>query len=185
VPYEGHDEHFPIGSSPEAAKFTILKEKCPNRRGVDMVLQSCGGNRVEFSDFVARASKGEFSAAWIVGGYVKPWVDKQIAHIAEKIGFLIMQDLFENELTAAAQIVLPACSWAEREGSFVNADGLLQPFERAVNPPEGARRDGQYLYEIAGFSGLFNADRVREMMAERLPAFAMAYAPPEEPVHAH
>jgi predicted molibdopterin-dependent oxidoreductase YjgC len=96
-----------------------------------------------------------------------------------------VQDLFENELTAAGQVLLPACAWAERDGSYVNADGIIQPFERAVNPPEGAKRDGQYLYEIAGFTGLYRADLVRELMAESIPAFANVYVAPEEPVHAH
>ena len=97
----------------------------------------------------------------------------------------MVQDLFENDLMAGAAIVLPACAWVEREGSFVNAAGLLQPFDRAIDPPDGARRDGQYLYEIAGFAGLYSGERVRELMAAAMPAFAEAYVPPGMPVHAH
>lgn len=185
VPMEGENQQFPVGAKGDAVRFTILKEKCPNRRGVEMVLQAAGGDVVTFEQFTERCGKGEFSAAWIVGGYPKPWVDKNTAKIAANIELLIFQDLFENELMAGAAIVLPSCAWVEREGSFVNAGGLVQSFERAIDPPEGARRDGQYLYEIAGFSGLYTGERVRELMAASLPVFAKAYAPPELPVHAH
>ena len=185
VPLEGEDQRFPAGATGEAAKFTILKEKCPNRRGIETVLEAAGGTTLTFEEFVERSTKGEFSAAWIVGGYPKAWVDKSTAKIAGKLELLVVQDIFENELTAAAAIVLPACAWVEREGSFVNAAGLVQPFERAINPPQGARRDGQYLYEIAGFHGLYDAERVRELMNEASLAMAAAYDAPEMPAHAH
>ena len=185
VPYEGSDQHFPAESPADTAKFTILREKCPNRRGVEMVLASAGGAQLGFRALVEKAGKGEFSAVWIAGGYLGPWLEPSAAKMAEKVQFLVVQDLFENQLTETATVVLPACAWAEREGSFVNATGLVQPFERATNPPEGARRDGQYLYEIAGFSGLYDAERVREMMAGLISDFAAAYVPPAEPLHAH
>ena len=86
---------------------------------------------------------------------------------------------------AGAAIILPACAWVEREGSFVNAAGLVQRFEHAIDPPDGARRDGQYLYEIAGYQGLYNAERVCEMMAETIPAFAEVCGVPALPGHAH
>jgi len=73
----------------------------------------------------------------------------------------------------------------EREGSFMNAGGLLQAFDRAIDPPDGARGDGQYLFAIAGFRGLYTGARVRELMAETMPAFAEAYVAPTEPLYAH
>ncbi len=185
VPVEGEDQHFPAGATGEAVKFTILKEKCPNRRGIEMLLKATGGTTLTFEQFVERSTRGEFSAAWIVGGYPKAWVDRNTAKIAGKFELLVVQDIFENDLTAAAAIVLPACTWVEREGSFVNAAGLVQPFERAIDPPDGARRDGQYLYEIAGYHGLFDAERVRELISETSPAFAEAYDAPALAARAH
>ncbi len=185
VPMEGEDQHFPVGATGDGVKFTILKEKCPNRRGIEMLLAGAGGAVLSFEEFLEQAGQGKFSAAWIVGGYPKPWVDKKLAGLAKKIELLVVQDLFENELTSKAAIVLPACAWAERDGSFANAAGALQPFERAIDPPDGARRDGQYLYEIAGYEGLYTGERVRELMAQTLPALANARQAPPEPVHAH
>ena len=185
VPCEGEDQRFPIGATGDAVKFTILAEKCPNRRGIEMLLEAAGGPTATFAEFVERAGNGDFSAAWIVGGYPKAWVDKATAKIAANIELLVLQDIFENGFAAGAAVILPSCAWAEREGSFVNAGGLIQPFDRALEPPDGARRDGQYLYEIAGFEGLYSGERVREMMAETLPAFAKVCPTPKMPAHAH
>ena len=185
VPIEGDDQRFPVGASGDKVKFTILKEKCPNRRGIEMLLKAAGGTTLTTKEFVDRAIKGDFSAAWIVGGYPKPWVDKETAKIAGKMELFVVQDLFENELTREARIVLPACTWTEREGSFVNAGGFVQPFDRAIDAPDGAKRDGQYLYEIAGFTGLYSADCVREMMAETITDFANVCAMPTVPAPAH
>ena len=61
----------------------------------------------------------------------------------------------------------------------------LQTFDRAVNVPDGARRDGQYLYEISGLAGLFEPERVREMMAEEIGEFEQIHEPPRKPAHQH
>ena len=186
VPVEGEDERFPVGAAPDQAKFTIRSEKCPNRRGVALIAEGAGGDRCDFDEFVSRAGEGKFSAVWIVGGYPqKKWVPKELAKAAAGFELLVVQDIFPNELTAAATVVLPSCAWVERDGSFVNHAGKVQPFERAVDPPEGARRDGQYLFEITGHVGLYSGERVRELMAEELEAFRAVEEPPAVPVHQH
>jgi NADH-quinone oxidoreductase subunit G len=170
VPVEGDEQRFPVGAVGDAVKFTILNEKCPNRRGIEMLLDSSGGNVMAFEEFVERCNKGDIGAAWIVGGYPNDWAGKDLIKAAGKLDLLVVQDLLAGALSETATVVLPACSWAERDGSFVNATGLAQPFERALDPPDGARRDGQYLFELAGCSGLYSGGRVREMMAESGPA---------------
>jgi NADH-quinone oxidoreductase subunit G len=185
IPNEGPDCKFPIESDGRPPRFTIHGEKCPNRRGVELVITSAGGVTAGFEEFIDKVAGGELRAAWIVGGYPKPWVDAKAAKVADKFALWIVQDLFENAFTEAATVVLPACAWAEREGSFVNSAGVSQPFARAIDPPDGAKRDGQYLYEIAGFAGLYTGQRVREMLAAELPAVAGVYVPPAPPRYAH
>ena len=142
IPTEGQEQTFPVGAAGNAVKFRIPAEKCPNRRGVEAVLDQAGGSRYGFKQFVDGAVKDEFSGAWIVGGYPKPWIDKETAKIASHLALMVVQDLFESELAGAAAIVLPACSWAEREGSFMNEGGILQPFERAIIPRKALAATG-------------------------------------------
>ncbi len=185
VPMVGEPQYFPVGADEAAAKFTILQEKCPNRRGVEMVLEGAGGNVVAHDAFFKSVGDGTLSGVWMVGGYPQAWVEKDHAKAIAKATLLVVQDMLPNALTESAEILLPACAWVEREGSFANSAGLIQPFERAVDPPDGAMRDGQYLYEVAGFEGLYRAARVRELMAATMPAFSELCEAPAKPAHAH
>jgi NADH-quinone oxidoreductase subunit G len=185
VPMSGDDEKFPKGSTNGKVTFTVLKEKCPNRVGIEKLLALAGGATMAYEDFVKRSLAGEFSAAWMVGGYPQPWVDKDAAQFIEKFSLLVVQDIFPSELLPGAACVLPACAWTEREGSFVNAAGVWQSFDRATDPPDGAMRDGQYLYELAGYSGLYSGERVRELMKVTGAIPGEWYEPPEVPEHAH
>ncbi len=185
VPTEGDVQRFPAGAEEAEAKFTISPEKCPNRRGVEMILGAAGGEVISFEAFVERAGTGDFSAAWVAGGYPKPWVEKDVAKLATKFSLLVAQDLFENAFVASATVVLPARAWVEREGCFVNAGGKVQPFHRAIRSPDGGWHDGQYLHALAGFEGLYHVGRVRELMAATMPAFENVMSAPPKPAHAH
>ncbi|MCP4589244.1 MAG: molybdopterin-dependent oxidoreductase [bacterium] len=185
IPVEGDDQRFPVGASDGDVKFMVRNEKCPNRRGVELIAERAGGPILKLDEFIAQAGGGAFAAAWLAGGYPKPWVSKELGAAASKIPFIVAQDMFENALTQAATVVLPACAFAERDGCFMNHAGRLQPFSRAVDPPEGAQRDGQYLHELAGFEGLFNAGWIRGLMAKEIEAFAEVREAPLAPKHLH
>jgi NADH-quinone oxidoreductase subunit G len=178
MPIEGEDKVFPRG-------FVIKAEKCPNRRGVEQIIAHFGGSKISFAEFVSAAGAGKFRAAYVVGGYPKDWITDQQAQTLAKIETLVVHDLFPSPLDAHAAVQIPSASFAEREGSFMNCDGLLQPFERAITPLEGVKADGQFFYELAGESGLFRAEKVRESAAGKLKMFADVHIPPDEPKYAH
>jgi len=186
VPVSGEDQAFPISAAGKDVKFSIRNEKCPNRRGVEMVITASGCPTIGFDEFVEKAGKDEVSAAWIVGGYPdRDWAPKDLTKAAGKIELLVVQDTFENKLTADAAVVLPSCAFVERGGCFVNAQGRIQPFLTAIRPPDGCRRDGQYLYELAGYEGVYNAARVRELMAATMSPFGDLADAPAKPAHQH
>ncbi|WP_435082223.1 molybdopterin oxidoreductase family protein [Gordonia hongkongensis] len=55
--------------------------------------------------------------------------------------FVVAQDMFPNETTALADVVLPAAGWGEKTGTFTNADRTVHLSEKAVDPPGEARAD--------------------------------------------
>lgn len=176
----GVNEMFPVGTTDEGrAKFIIRAEKCPNRRGIEAVMKAAGGPQANLADFISRARQNQYTFAWIVGGYPQEWVSKDLAEAAGRVQHLLVQDLFPSVLTERAGLVLPSCTWVEREGTFVNHDGIAQPFDRILPPPVGCQSDGQYLYRLAGLEGLYRADRVREQMTN-VPEVQDLYSPPAD-----
>ena len=185
IPTAGEDQGFPVGAEGDEVKFVIRQEKCPNRSGIELLIDECGGPQASLEEFCKRAGEGEFAGVWVAGGYPGEWVDKDLTAACAKVKWLVVQDLFPSALSDAASLVLPMCSFAEREGSFVNYEGRVQPFSRAIHPLEGCRRDGQFLFELAGFEGLYSGSRVREMMAQEIEGFREVSVPPLAPVYQH
>ena len=50
------------------------------------------------------------------------------------LDFLIVQDIFMTETAKLANVVLPASSWGEKEGTFTNMSGIDQKVFRLVDP---------------------------------------------------
>jgi NADH-quinone oxidoreductase chain G len=71
----------------------------------------------------------------------------------EKLDFLVVQDLFLTETAQLADVVLPAASFAETEGTFTNLAGRVQNVKKALRPPGEARADDQILAELAKAMG--------------------------------
>lgn len=67
----------------------------------------------------------------------------------EKLDFLVVQDIFPTETTALAHVVLPASSFAEKNGTFVNSDRRVSRVRKLVELPGEAREDWRIVCEIA------------------------------------
>jgi NADH-quinone oxidoreductase subunit G len=60
----------------------------------------------------------------------------------------------EGPLTRAARVVLPATSWAEHSGTYVNAKGLRQVGERALLPQGASKPAWEQITAVAGALGV-------------------------------
>ena len=67
----------------------------------------------------------------------------------ERLDFLVVQDIFPTETTQYADVVLPATSFAEKDGSFVNSDRRVARVRPAVPAPGQARQDWRIIADIA------------------------------------
>ncbi|HEV2238107.1 MAG TPA: NADH-quinone oxidoreductase subunit NuoG, partial [Ktedonobacterales bacterium] len=63
--------------------------------------------------------------------------------------FLVVQDLTLTETAQRADVVLPAVSYAEKDGSFTNTERCVQAVRRAMIPLPGARADWEILRGVA------------------------------------
>ncbi len=53
-------------------------------------------------------------------------------HALEALDFLVCQDIFINETGEMADVILPAISFAEKDGTFTNTDRRVQRCRKAV-----------------------------------------------------
>ncbi len=170
VPVVGADDTYPKdvrGNPVQPVKFTIRAEKCPNRLGVEAVLQHFQGEVIP----VAAAAPAD--AMLYIGGYPDRDTHKTaMPYNGKPPAFLVVQDLFPSPLTEAAAFVLPATSSFEKEGTFLNHAGLAQSFPRAVRPPQEARSELQLAFDLLGRRGLVHAAAIRKELAAVIPAFA-------------
>ena len=65
----------------------------------------------------------------------------RVSRTLAKLDLLVVQDMFMTETAEAAHVILPAASFAEKDGTFTNTERRVQRIRRAVNPPGEARPD--------------------------------------------
>jgi len=63
--------------------------------------------------------------------------------------FLTVQDIFLTETAEFADVVLPATSFPEKEGTYTNTDRKVELARKAVEPPGLARTDWQVIAELS------------------------------------
>ncbi len=178
VPVVGEDDTYPKdckGRPIEPGQFTIRAEKCPNRRGVEEVLRHFQGEAIPFDEVLRDAGEGRLQALYIAAGYPprgNGWISEAQGQILERVPVLVVQDLFPSPASDRARYVLPAVSFAEKSGTFVNHAGLAQAIHWAVTPPDGCRTDGQIFLDLLGRRGLVHAPSLRLELAAEVPYFA-------------
>jgi formate dehydrogenase major subunit len=70
------------------------------------------------------------------------------------LDFLVVQDIFLTETAEFADVVLPATTFLEKEGTYTNTDRRVQLGRKVLDPPGEAREDWRITQEIANRIGL-------------------------------
>jgi assimilatory nitrate reductase catalytic subunit len=113
--------------------------------GVRSVPERPGKTAVEMFDAIGR---GEIKAVWIActnPGQSMPDVSA-VRKALERAELVVVQEAFRDAETCAyADVLLPAASWAEKEGTVTNSERRISRVRAAVAPPGEARSD----WEIA------------------------------------
>ncbi len=90
-----------------------------------------------------------------------------------------MQDIFLTETAEFADVILPATSYLEKDGTYTNTDRRVQLGRKVLDPPGEAREDWEIVQEIARRLGLdWNYASPREVFDEMVPLMP-SYAQPQ------
>jgi formate dehydrogenase (NADP+) alpha subunit len=98
-----------------------------------------------------KMEKGEVKALYCIGE--NPILaDVNMNHtrkIFENLELLIVQDIFLTDTAEIADVVLPAMSWGEVDGTYTNTDRRIQRVRKAVEPDPNIKEDWEILCELS------------------------------------
>jgi formate dehydrogenase alpha subunit len=135
--YSGYQK---VADARARKKFeSVWRRKLPSRPGMTMI------------DMFDSALEGRLKAMYIMGE--NPVMsDPDTSHLVEairKLDFLVVQDIFMSETAELADVVLPAATFAEKDGTFTNTERRVQKVRRAVRPMYGAMPDWKIIAELS------------------------------------
>jgi formate dehydrogenase (NADP+) alpha subunit len=113
------------------------------------------GRGMRLPEIIEAAGTGKLKALYIVGenpvGTLPAGAGASEA--LKKLDFLVVQELFLTETARLAHIVLPACSYAEKNGTFTNSEGFVQKVRRALEAIGDSRPDWEILSAVSVLMG--------------------------------
>ena len=130
------------------------------------------------TEMMPAAAKGDIKALYIMGE--NPMVsDPDLKHVEESLDnldFLVVQDIFLTETAQMADVVLPAASFAEKDGTFTNTERRVQPVRKGVKPPGNARADWEIIADISTRMGYEMKYRSAEAIFNEITEVTPSYA---------
>ncbi|HXN05552.1 MAG TPA: NADH-quinone oxidoreductase subunit NuoG [Nitrospiria bacterium] len=77
----------------------------------------------------------------------------KVREALEKLDFLICQEMAMTPTATMADVIFPAASYAEKEGTYTSMEGRVQKFRKALEPQGEARADWEIISEVSTRSG--------------------------------
>jgi formate dehydrogenase major subunit len=108
------------------------------------------------TEIISSILKGGVRGMYMLGE--NPFLsDPNINKVRKALGeleFLVVQDIFLTETAEFADVILPATSYLEKDGSYTNTDRRVQLGRKVLDPPGQARPDWEIVQDIARRIGL-------------------------------
>jgi predicted molibdopterin-dependent oxidoreductase YjgC len=137
------------------------------------------GRGLTAAEMVEAAIQGQVRAIYLMGGdSALSGLDAQRAKaLADKVEFLVVQDMVLSEAAKRADVVLPACSFAEKDGTFTNTERRVQRVRKVIGEVGQSKPDWWILCQVAqrmGARGFEYAgpSQIMEEIAQLTPDYA-------------
>jgi len=143
-----------------------MTEKFKEAWGVNYLSNEIGLTIVEI---IHAAHEGALKGIYVMGE--NPMMsDPDINYVRkafENLDFLVVQDIFLSETAEMADVVLPAASFAERDGTVTNTERRVQLSRKAIKPIGDSRSDWEIICDLSTRMGYeMKYDSASEIMDE-------------------
>jgi len=102
-------------------------------------------------EMIEKAEAGTLKGLYIMGE--NPVLSfpnsSRVRNALSSLEFIAVADLFPTETAKLATVVLPAASFAEKDGTFTNFEGRAQQVRKAIEPPGESLPDWQIILRLA------------------------------------
>ena len=115
--------------------FLVSADKNPNRAGVVATFGEAIATR-DVSQLLAALEAGSIDTLVFMGSELGLPAEQQalLVELAGNLRHLVVVTSHRSELSDRAHVVLPLATHAEDDGTFINEDGIVQPFQCAYAP---------------------------------------------------
>jgi len=127
------------------------RRKFEDRWGCDLP----GDKGLTALEMIGRAREGGIKGVYVVGenpALSFPQLGVVRGALAS-LDFLVVQDMFLTETAKLATVILPAASFAEKEGTFTNFEGRIRRLCKALGPLGDSLPDWEIILKLAGKMG--------------------------------
>jgi len=124
------------------------------------------------------ALRGEIRGMYMMGEnpFLSDPNTNKVRRALAALDFLVVQDIFLTETAEFADVILPATTWMEKDGTVTNTDRRVQVGRQALDPPGEARPDWRITCDLATAFGFpMDYDSPEEVFAE-FTSLAPSYA---------
>ncbi|MEJ2201078.1 MAG: molybdopterin-dependent oxidoreductase [Desulfuromonadaceae bacterium] len=138
----------------EGCGLYLCGEKANSQGAIDLgILPGKGGLGAQA--MLEALAGGKLSGLYILGeDPVSSYPNRAGVEAAlEKASFVVVQDLFLSPTAQQADVVLPACSFAEKDGTFTNGERRIQRLRAGIKSPGEAKTDRVILEKLLASLG--------------------------------
>jgi NADH-quinone oxidoreductase chain G len=117
-------------------------------------------------EMLAAAQSGDLQALFVTGQDPALWGEEAREALAQ-VPFLVVQDIFLTETAKGADVILPAASYAEQDGTFTNLERRIQRIRPAATVRGDILSGWQVVSDLANrLGGRFYYGSAAEVMVE-------------------
>jgi NADH-quinone oxidoreductase subunit G len=139
-------EKFYVTGKPNGEGDDILRneDKNPNTAGANAQASEPG----TFGQLLEAIEADDVAHVLALGSAV-PIDDTEAKRGLDKLSSLVVMGSWTSPMADAANVFLPACTWAEASGTYVNAKGMAQKSKRAIAPLGDSRPAWQLVVRLS------------------------------------